>query len=90
MIGAVEFWNTYQPENATPEGRVVKTFQEAAGTPVNRVWTLLELDGPRGNQIARPGFVRGDSIGFVTTKKEWTDASVDATFAWGPDSGEQP
>lgn len=56
-------------------------FEEVKDQPVNYVWTILESgDGNDGNWYASPGLHVVNRMGYVLTKKPWTDELRDAIY----------
>ena len=56
-------------------------FEEVKDQLVNHVWTVLEAgDGDDGNWYASPGFHVVNRMGYVMTKKPWTDELRDAIY----------
>ncbi|MEO7068022.1 MAG: hypothetical protein ABI114_14010 [Rhodanobacter sp.] len=56
-------------------------FDDVKDPPVNRVWTVLDSgDGDDGNWYASPGFHVANRVGYVMTKKPWTNELRDAIY----------
>jgi len=69
-------WGAY----VSPSGNLF-TFEEIRDQPHNHVWTVVESgDDSDGNWYAQPGFHVVNNLGYVMTRKPWTDATPDAVY----------
>lgn len=56
-------------------------FADVKDQPFNHVWTILESgDGEDDNWYASPGFHTVNRMGYVMTKRPWTDELRDAIY----------
>ncbi len=78
-ISTDEFWDEWGVIQKS-DG-VMFEFEDVKDEPVNRVWTILESGGgDDGNWYASPGFHVVNRMGYVMTKKPWTDELRDAIY----------
>lgn len=63
-----------------PNGELFE-FEDVNTQPINNVWTILESgDGEDGNWYASPGFHIVNRVGYVMTKRPWTNELRDAIY----------
>lgn len=56
-------------------------FEEVRDKPLNCVWTVIESgDDTDGNWYASPGFHVVNKLGYVLTRKTWSDDTRDAIY----------
>lgn len=56
-------------------------FDDVKDQPLNHVWSIVESgDDADGNWYAEPGFHVVNMLGYVMTKKAWTDNTPDAIY----------
>lgn len=66
-------------------------WSEVASLPVNRVWTVYDVDDVRAegrhylHSYATPGMVPSMASGYVVTDKPWTSETPDAIWYWDDD-----
>ena len=71
-----ESWGAY----VRPSGDLF-TFEEVRNQPHNHVWTIVETgDDSDDNWYAKPGFYVVNVLGYVLTRKPWTDTTPDAIY----------
>lgn len=69
-------WGAY----VRPSGDLF-TFADVRDRPPNYVWTVVETgDDSDGSWYAQPGFHVVNKLGYVMTRKPWTDATPDAIY----------
>ncbi len=60
---------------------VMFEFEDVKDQPLNHVWTIIESGSDEdGNWYAPPGFHIVNRMGYVMTKKPWTDELRDAIY----------
>ncbi|HET6632307.1 MAG TPA: hypothetical protein VFG73_06315 [Rhodanobacteraceae bacterium] len=71
-----DVWGVY----LKPSGDLFE-FEDVQHQPLNHVWTVCESgDDADGNWYAAPGFHIVNKLGYVMTKKAWTDSTRDANY----------
>lgn len=80
LITEQEF-ETYDPY-MKPDGNFFE-FEDVKGKPTHKVWTVV--DGDDGYLYASPGFHIVNKVGYLMTKKPWTDSTKDAVWFTGED-----
>ena len=56
-------------------------FKDVKDQPLNHVWTIIESGSDEdSNWYASPGFHIVNRMGYVMTKKPWTDELRDAIY----------
>jgi len=71
-----ESWGAY----TAPSGNLF-AFDEVRNQPMNHVWTVVETgDDSNGSWYAQPGFHVVNTLGYVLTRKPWTDTTPDAIY----------
>ncbi len=69
-------WGVY----LTPSGDLFQ-FDEVREQPENCVWTVVDSgDDTDGNWYALPGFHVVNKLGYVMTRKPWSDPTPDAIY----------
>jgi hypothetical protein len=69
-------WGVY----LTPSGDLFQ-FDEVREQPENCVWTVVDSgDDTDGNWYALPGFHVVNKLGYVMTRKPWSDSTPDAIY----------
>lgn len=59
------------------------SYNEIKDQPINNVWSISNSGGGRPDHwIAAPGIHFVNVIGFVLTKRPWTDYTLDAFFSF--------
>ena len=59
-------------------------FDDVRDQPSGRVWTIVDSgDDSDGNWYAVPGFHVVNKLGYVMTRKPWSDSTPDATYFLG-------
>lgn len=78
-ISESEFWDEWEViQKASGD---FLDFEDVKGQPLNQVWTIIEsADGDDGNWYASPGFHVVNRLGYVMTKRLWTDELCDAIY----------
>lgn len=78
-ISEDEFWDDWGVIQKS-SGELFE-FEDVKDRPVGNVWAILESgDGDDGNWFASPGFHIVNRMGYVMTKKPWTDELRDAVY----------
>jgi hypothetical protein len=79
FISENEFWDEWEViQKASGD---LFEFSDVKDQPLNHVWTILESgDGDDGNWYASPGFHIVNRIGYVMTKRPWTNELRDAIY----------
>lgn len=78
-ISEDEFWDDWGVIQKS-SGELFE-FEDVKDRPLNNVWAILESgDGDDGNWYASPGFHLVNRMGYVLTKKQWTDKLRDAIY----------
>ena len=71
-----EVWGVY----LMPSGDLFQ-FDEIRNKPPKHVWTIVDSgDDADGNWYALPGFHIVNKLGYVMTRKPWSDATPDAIY----------
>lgn len=79
LISEQEFTDVWCPI-LKPSGDLL-WFEDVRDKPVQHVWTIVEGgDDADGSWYASPGFHIVNNIGYVMTKKPWTDITRDAIY----------
>lgn len=79
LISEQEFDNDWQPL-LKPSGDLFQ-FTDVCHEPAQHVWTIVDGgDDADGNWYACPGFHIVNKLGYVMTKKAWTDITRDAIY----------
>ncbi len=56
-------------------------YCDVCDKPLNRVWSIVESgDEEDGNWYALPGFHVVNHLGYVMTRKPWSDKTLDAIY----------
>ena len=65
----------------TQESGDLFTYSEISNQPPSVVWTIVDSDGEfDGNWYAIPGIHHVNCLGFVLTRRQWVDASIQAIY----------
>jgi hypothetical protein len=79
LIPELEFddsWGAY----VSPSGALF-TFEDVRNQPHHHVWTVVESgDDSDGSWYAQPGLHIVNKLGYVMTRKPWTDTTPDAVY----------
>lgn len=79
LISEGEFkdvWGVY----LQPSGDLFQ-FDDVRDQPVEHVWTIVDSgDDADGNWYALPGFYVVNKLGYVMTRKPWSESTPDATY----------
>ncbi len=79
MISEIEFHEVWQV--ITKDSGDLFWREEISSHPLNRVWTIVDSgDDSDRNWYAIPGIHRVNCLGFVLTRREWTDESIQAIY----------
>jgi hypothetical protein len=78
-ISENQFWDEWEVVQKS-EG-VLFEFDDVKDQPLDRVWTIVESgDIDDDSLYASPGFHIVNRIGFVATKKAWSNEDCDAVY----------
>ncbi len=78
-ISKNEFWDDWEVIQKA-NGDLFE-FEDVKGQPINHVWTILESgDDDDGNWYASQGFRIVNRMGYVMTKRPWSDDLRDAIY----------
>ena len=56
-------------------------FDDVRNQPLEHVWTIVDSgDDSDGNWYAQPGFHVVNKLGYVMTRKPWSDSTPDAIY----------
>jgi hypothetical protein len=71
-----EVWGVY----LQPSGDLFQ-FEDVRDQPREFVWTIVDSGGgDDGNWYAEPGFHIVNKLGYVMTRKPWSDSTPDAVY----------
>ena len=71
-----DVWRVY----LKPSGDLFQ-FDDARNQPLEHVWTIVDSgDDSDGNWDAQPGFHVVNKLGYVMTRKPWSDSTPDAIY----------
>jgi hypothetical protein len=71
-----EVWGAY----AKPSGDLFQ-IEDIRDQPPDYIWTIVDSgDDSDGNWYAQPGFHVVNRLGYVMTRKPWTDSTPDAIY----------
>jgi hypothetical protein len=78
-ISESRFWNEWEViQKASGD---LFEFEDVRDKPLNQVWTIIDpANGDDGNWYASPGFHIVNRLGYVMTKRPWTDGTCDAIY----------
>ena len=69
-------WGVY----LKPSGDLFQ-FDDIRNQPLEHVWTIVDSgDDSDGNWYAQPGFYVVNKLGYVMTRKPWSDSTPDAIY----------
>ena len=69
-------WGVY----LKPSGDLFQ-FDDIRNQPLEHVWTIVDSgDDSDGNWYAQPGFHVVNKLGYVMTRKPWSDSTPDAIY----------
>lgn len=71
-----DVWGVY----LTPSGDLFQ-FGDVRNQPPEHVWTIVDSgDDTDGNWYALPGFYIVNNLGYVMTRKPWSESTPDAIY----------